>query len=84
MRNKLRITVGTPEENEQLMKALRFIAGLKQTPQNDLSRCNGRPKGGNSIQRLAQFGAVACSAERASRSHLHYCRDKLHAIATQR
>jgi hypothetical protein len=58
LRNKLRITVGTPEENEQLMKALRFIAGLKQTPQNDLSRYNGRLKGGNNIQRLAQFGAL--------------------------
>ena len=32
LRNKLRITVGTSEENEHLMKALRFIAGLKQTP----------------------------------------------------
>ena len=25
-------TVGTPDENEHLMKALRFIAGSKQTP----------------------------------------------------
>jgi histidinol-phosphate/aromatic aminotransferase/cobyric acid decarboxylase-like protein len=30
LRNKLRITIGTPDENEQLAKALRFIAGLKK------------------------------------------------------
>jgi hypothetical protein len=75
LQSKLQITVGTPEENEQLMKALRFIAGLKH-----LSRCNGRLKGGNNSAR-PQFGSVSCSAERASRGHVHHCRDKLHAIA---
>lgn len=48
----------TPDENEQLMKAVRFIAGLKQTPQSDLSRSNVRLEGGNNMQGLAQFGAV--------------------------
>jgi histidinol-phosphate aminotransferase len=32
LRNKLRITIGTPDENEHLVKALRIIAGLKGTP----------------------------------------------------
>ena len=31
LRNKLRITIGTPDENEHLVKALRIIAGLKDT-----------------------------------------------------
>jgi histidinol-phosphate aminotransferase len=29
LRDKLRITIGTPEESEHLVKALRLIAGLK-------------------------------------------------------
>jgi histidinol-phosphate aminotransferase len=32
LRNKLRITIGTPDEIEHLVKALRLIAGLKETP----------------------------------------------------
>jgi hypothetical protein len=44
-------------------------------------RYNGRLNGGNNIQRPAQCGTVAGSAERARRDHFHYCRDRLHAIA---
>jgi hypothetical protein len=44
-------------------------------------RYNRRLNGGSNIQRPAQRGTVARSAERASRDDLHYCRDRLHAIA---